>query len=443
MPPSSGYPQGYAFLYALMGLGAGLGLGWMFPQALSLSRALELLASVYGTLAPGVIYFILAPSLLKLVRRGEARSAWLPLQTLWWFARARLFACLLAIAVASLVYGLPWVGRKGTEGLSGLMPSIATLGQTMTESPYFLAIYAAAFTALLLRGRQGWLVEKFADIPERVESLGRLLTRLTPAFTFMMGLYVMSLPHALNETFQQAGGAFGSLTLFGTWSTDAGPSGIFQVYLAISLLTGALCLSWHLLLVFYVKARLPGFSIVRYLRDYLAHLYPLLWSTCSEAVSMPLNLYLLRKNYPQIQGFVRQFTISASSVLSTSGTLMCCFVLIPAVCALLELDISLVQLLLCLPVLYILGFGVPGIPGELVLFAGPVMGVLAVPPAQQALFVLTFIGLQIGLPDSFRTAANATEVCPAALLLNAGTPWREPQPTGVLAPSDHSPDKSG
>lgn len=420
--PSSGDPRGYVLWYALTGLGAGLGLGWVFPQALLLSRALELIAGVYGTLAPGLLYFILAPSLLKMMRHAIGAHAWFPLQTLWWFARARLLACLFAIAVASLVYGLPLVGRDETQGGPGLLPSIATLGRTMTRSPYFLAMYAAILTALLLRRRQGWLVQKFADIPEGVEALGRLLTRLTPAFTFMMGLYVMSLPHALDETFREAGTSFGVLWLLGTWSTAAGPSGIFQVYLAVSLLTGVLCLVWHLLLLFYVKLRLADFSMGRYLRDYLARVYPLLWSTCSEALAMPLNLYLLRENYPQIQGFVRQFTIGAGSVLSTSGTLMCCFVLIPAVCALLHLDISVVGLLLCLPVLYIIGFGVPGIPGELVLFAGPVMEVLSVPQAHQALFVLTFIGLQVGLPDSFRTGANATEACPAALLLSARTP---------------------
>jgi Na+/H+-dicarboxylate symporter len=425
----------HTILYALVGLGLGLAVGWLFPFSLPLARFLEVTSDVYGTIAPFLIYFILAPSLLKMVRHSKEGGGWFPLQTLGWFARARLAACVLAIVVTSLVYQLPLVESGKAARLSDFLGSLGVLGQTMTQSHYFFAIYASLGTLLLLWKRKGWLIEKFIALPDLVEMLGRLLTRVTPLFTLLMGLYIMNIPTALGETFREhAGLALRSVSFLGISLDAATPSGIFRTYLALSLLTGVLCLGWHLLLLCYVKLRLRGFSILRYLRDYLSKIYPLLWSTCSEALAMPLNLYLMRRHYPQIQSVVRQFTVGAGSVLSTNGTLMCCFAMIPAVGAMTGVEVSVAKLLVCLPVIYILGFGVPGIPGELILFAGPIMSMLSVPQEQQQPFLLAFIGLQVGLPDSFRTGANATEGCPAALLLSSTLPKEavsnpeEPQP---------------
>ncbi|HYI00973.1 cation:dicarboxylate symporter family transporter [Hyalangium sp.] len=421
LPPSRS--ERYAALHALVGLSLGLGLGWLFPFTLPLTWFLEAISSTYGTVAPILLYLILAPSLLKVVRHSLAGGGWFPLKTLAWFAKARLAACLLAIAVVSAVYQLPLLESGQGTKLLGLRASLGVLGRTMTESPYFFAIYASFGTVLLLWKRQGWLIQKFVELPELVETLGRLLTRVTPLFTLLMGLYIVNLPAALQERFQgQAGLAPRSVPFLGGTLEAVGSSGILWTYLALSLLTGILCLGWHLVLLLYVKLQLRGFSILGYLRDYLARIYPLLWSTCSEALAMPLNLYLIGKHYPGIQGTVRQFTVGAGSVLSTNGTLMCCFAMIPAVGAMVGVEVSVTKLLLCLPVIYILGFGVPGIPGELVLFAGPIMSILSVPGEQQQLFLLAFIGLQAGLPDSFRTGANATESCPAALLLSRTLP---------------------
>jgi Na+/H+-dicarboxylate symporter len=423
-------------LHALVGLWLGVGLGWLIPGAALLSRGLQVLSEVYGTVAPLLLYCVLAPSLLKMVRHWNRASARFWLHTAGFFASARLVACVLAIAVVSLSYGLPLV-RPGEEGgeTGGASP-FEVLGQMMVESPYFLAVYAAVFTAWILRKREGWLVQRFIGLPELVESFGHLLTRVTPAFTFLMGLYIVTLPDALWETFQRHAGAMtGSVSVLGIRLEARSSTSIFQTYLAVSLLTGAVCLGWHLLLLLYVKLQLQGFSLRRYVSSYLARIYPLLWCTCSEALAMPLNLHLIRTHYPQVQDVVRQFTIGAGSVLSTNGTLMCCFVVIPAASGLLGHAVGVVDLLLCLPVIYIIGFGVPGIPGELILFAGPIMGMMSIPPDKQSLFLMTFIGLQVGLPDSFRTGANSTEGCPAALLLSSILPVGPPRPVSDFPPA--------
>ena len=76
------------------------------------------------------------------------------------------------------------------------------------------------------------------------------------------------------------------------------------------------------------------------------------------------------------------------------------------------------ELLLAIPVAFLISFGIPGIPGELLLFAGPLALVLAISPAITPLFHALYLGLQLGLPDSFRTGANTTNNYVYAILLN-------------------------
>ena len=52
------------------------------------------------------------------------------------------------------------------------------------------------------------------------------------------------------------------------------------------------------------------------------------------------------------------------------------------------------------------------------LFAGPLVVLLNVPEVLVPAFLALYVGLQIGLPDSFRTGNNSTDDCVCALLLN-------------------------
>ena len=61
---------------------------------------------------------------------------------------------------------------------------------------------------------------------------------------------------------------------------------------------------------------------------------------------------------------------------------------------------------MCIPVAFLISFGIPGIPGELILFAGPLAATLDIPPEVMPMFLALYLGLQLGLPDSFRTGAK-------------------------------------
>ena len=67
---------------------------------------------------------------------------------------------------------------------------------------------------------------------------------------------------------------------------------------------------------------------------------------------------------------------------------------------------------------FLISFGIPGIPGELLLFAGPLSLVLGISPEILSLFLTLYLGLQIGVPDSFRTGANTTNNYLYAIILN-------------------------
>ena len=115
---------------------------------------------------------------------------------------------------------------------------------------------------------------------------------------------------------------------------------------------------------------------------------------------------------------MRRIVIGAGSVLCTNATLICVVILTGLVAAVLGIPLSLIELLLVIPVAFLISFGIPGIPGELLLFAGPISMVLAIPPEVSPIFLALYLGLQIGLPDSFRTGGNTTNNYVYAIILN-------------------------
>ena len=80
--------------------------------------------------------------------------------------------------------------------------------------------------------------------------------------------------------------------------------------------------------------------------------------------------------------------------------------------------LSLIELLFCIPIVFLIAYGVPGIPGELVLFTGPIALCLNLPEAIVPLYLALYSGLQLGLPDSFRSGNNVTDSMLYAALLN-------------------------
>ena len=170
---------------------------------------------------------------------------------------------------------------------------------------------------------------------------------------------------------------------------------------------------------------------MRYFTNYWIKVYPLLWATSSEALATPLNLYLTKKYAPWIRSEIRRFTIGVGSYLDINGTLINVFILGAIVMLMLGLDISVMGLLMIIPVVFIISYGVPGIPGELVLFAGPIATMMNITDPTLPIFLAVYIGIQLGLPDSFRTGSNSTDDYVQAILMNAVYEQRFAESTGT------------
>ena len=188
------------------------------------------------------------------------------------------------------------------------------------------------------------------------------------------------------------------------------------LYLIIGLITGMLCLLWHSLYIAYTRIINKKFNILYYLKEYWLKIYPLLWSSSSETLAVPLSLNLMKKRFPEVPSGVRQFVIAGGSYLGINGTLISVYVMGVILAVVLGVHISFLQLLISLPVIFILGYAVPGIPGELVIFAGSMSILLGIPDNILPLFLALYLTLQIGLPDSFRTGCNSTDSALVAIV---------------------------
>ncbi len=400
--------MGWAAFQALAGLVLGLLAGHWAGHWDGLGPVIGAVArqgiGLYETAAPVLIFAILAPSMLSLLRNGDGNPRHFTLYAVAWFSALRLAVLCAAAAAVIAVYRLPLEGPPVAAWHS---QSIGTLA----ENRYLLAMLAAALIAWLLRHRDGRGIDAFLAIPDRIEAAGNLLTRFTPLFGFLMGVYIVSIPGILTA----AGGAALQAVSF-RWF-EIGPNRPMAIYLTATGLTALLCLTLHAALVIAIRLTLPGFSVKTYLSAYLLRVYPLIWSTGAESLAIPANLATLRRYGGAVPDVLRDLTVGLAATLNLNGSLICAMVLIPAVCMAIGHPLSIPALLACLPLVFILGYAIPGIPGELVVFADPIAHALGVTGTQRDLFLLLFLSWQIGLTDSFRSAGSATDAVPATLLL--------------------------
>lgn len=400
---------------AVCGLIAGLVLGTWFGLGPAIGAAAQALIGFYETVAPVLIFAILGPSLLRLLRHDRGEAGRFTVYAVAWFSGLRLAVCLIAALAAALVYRLPLhdgVQRAGMDWEA--LPAFF-------ENRYLFTLTAGCLTAWLLRHRHGRAVDFFLRLPDGIEAAGNLLTRFTPVFGFLIGVYIVSLPDMLAAAMGRMHGPALHPVMFRWLDIDTGaPGGVMSIYLAVTALTALLCFGLHAALVVWVRLRTPGFSVRSYLSGYLIRVYPLIWSTGAESLAIPANLATLRRYGRDEPAALRDLTSGLAATLNLNGTLICCLVLTPAVCMAIGHPLSVLALFGCLPLIFVLGYAIPGIPGELAIFADPIAQALGLSGGERDLFLLLFLSWQIGLTDSFRSAGSATDGVPATLLVMRG-----------------------
>lgn len=391
--------------------------------ARGIERIMSGMISYYGYFAPVAIYLILTPSLTKILIHNNKQEKKFISYAVGWLSLRRVLACVWAVVFTTLVFGLPLYINGGISFQEAVLKTVKPLGWMLLHSPYFYALYLSIFT-VILSTRVKKISYLFETIAGQIENLGKHFILLIPLFMLAIGAYVYYLPTSLAVQIQENLNPgtvmphLNTLSVFGYKIHAATAKGMVLAYLAGAFLTGLACLIWHFALLLFAKYHVKDFSIKKYFRDYWCKVYPLLWATSSEALATPLNLHLIKTHYPKIKSKIRLFVMGTGSFLNINGTLICVFLLAGLVAGLMGIKISFLQLFLAIPLICLLGYGVPGIPGELLLFAGPIAALLGLPDSIIPVFLALYLGLQIGLPDSFRTGNNSTDNAVCCILLD-------------------------
>lgn len=364
----------------------------------------------YGLVAPGVIFLILTPSLARMfLTRRESRFGGYVIK---WYLFRKFLACLWAIIFTVAIFRFPFLPERSPSFLQALQQTLHSLGDMALHSSYFWAMYLSIAVAFIST-KVPFVFRGLDKTLQGFEVLARYFLPVIPFFMLAIGAYIYGLPTHLQEQLGLEEGmenVLHSISMFGLSLNPNDPIQMVYIYILGSLLTGIACFLWHLTLLYFAKMRkIKEFTIKGYFLNYWIKIYPLLWSTSSESIATPLNLYLTKKYAPWVNKYVRRFVIGIGSYMNINGTLICVYVLGGVVLKILGVNVSLVEWLLTIPVVLLISYGVPGIPGELVMFAGPIAILLNLPPDVFPSFLAVYLGLQIGLPDSFRTGSNSTD----------------------------------
>jgi Na+/H+-dicarboxylate symporter len=395
---------------------------------------------LYDLVAPMAIFLILTPSLARLF--SNRKTGTFGLLTINWFALRKLLASLWAIVFVLAVFRIPILPQGSLSLGNAIQQTTISLGDMMLTSTYFWAMYAAIAVSVISI-KVDRLTRALEKVMDTVEVAGSYFLPLMPVFMFGIGAYVYGLPGNVQEQIgldETGTSVLLDLNIWGWTTSPRSSSGMIVIYVLGAVLTGVACFIWQFAFIILTWRLEPRFSIVRYFTEYWVRVYPLLWATSSEALATPLQLYLAKKYAPWVRSEVRRFTIGVGSYMDINGTIINVFLLGTIVLLILGLNVSVVELLFIVPVVFLISYGVPGIPGELVLFAGPIATMLNIPEASLPVFLAVYLGIQLGLPDSFRTGSNSTDDYIQAILLNAVYEKRYASDEDALAVVPASPD---
>ncbi len=410
----------YLIVFVIGGLFAGMGVASISqPVVDQVESVINVFMDLYGLLAPIAIFLILTPSLARIfTTRSMGKFG---LFVIKWYAVRKVLACLWAILFILIVFRIPILPQGSLSLAEAVTQTMHTLIVMATTSSYFWAMYAAIIVSLIST-RVPIVTRVLEKMMNVVEMAGSYLMPAMPVFMFGIGAYIYGLPgHVLEQVGIEAGASsvLLDLNIWGWTTSPQNPVGMITIYVIGALLTAIACLIWQFVFLGIAKHEEPRFSISGYFKNYWMKVYPLLWATSSESLATPLNLYLTKKHAPWIRNEIRRFVIGVGSYMNINGTIINVFILGAIVLLLLGLDVSVIGLLFLVPVVFLISYGVPGIPGELVLFAGPIATMLNIPEATLPVFLAIYLGIQLGLPDSFRTGNNSTDDYIGSIVMNA------------------------
>lgn len=416
----------YMPIFIITALFLGIVLARYIPYVLKAANFLvsKLIDSIVF-FAPIAIFIVLAPSLAKMMKAGKESG--FAIFIIFWFGLTRILAGLWAAVFTAAILRLPIInytrGEINYNFPDLLGQNLVLLKDLILHNVFFWAIGISIIVGIIAFFWEK-LYRSLQKASQSIETFGDYLELFIPLLMLLLGAYIYSLPQTLtqsvsNDTINNiAKAGAGYVNLLGFNINIFTEFGLVWVYILGSILIGIGCFIWQGMQLVVLKRYLGNFSIKKFFKQYWLKIYPLAWSTSSEVISMPLNMSLIKRSYKEVKRTVRKLVIGLGAYMNINGTTMHVILLAGIVARLLGYEPSFIQLALGVPIIAIVGYGVPGIPGELVLFAVPVVKILNLPEPAIALFVALYLALQVGLPDSFRTGANVTDNGIYALGLN-------------------------
>ncbi|MFZ2959590.1 MAG: cation:dicarboxylase symporter family transporter [Candidatus Ozemobacteraceae bacterium] len=403
----------HSLLISLSSLCLGLLVGELCPAVgETVSHGVSKFVDAYSVFVPFLLYFLLSSALVKMVDLTEEHGSAFIFWTMTQFVGARLFAILFAILGLSFIFHLPFTLDGALTPVAMMRKVGVQLWEALTGNPFLYGVYAALATVPLAT-KFPKVKNFFVVLGDWIEAAGQALVLITPAFMLAVGAFFTNLPQYAAESLSSQG--FGAETNIMKLIHIVLPHWVPEkytfvwMYLMMSGMTAVFCLVWHALYIAFTRMVQPNFSIRRYVSKYWVEVYPLLWASSSESLGVPLSLARMKVAFPEVPDSIRRFVIAGGSYLGINGTLICVYVMGVMLANFVGVQISILQLLVSLPVIFLMGYTVPGIPGELILFADTMSLILGIPPAIKPLFVALYLTMQIGLPDSFRTGCNSTD----------------------------------
>ena len=395
-------------VWGLVALALGMGLGTAFPDQLApVGAAVGWGFSGLAKAAPYIIFFTIAAAIIDMLRTGKAGrfALWVSIV----FTVLGLLAGFLAILMTVPLFSLSWTG--GESDVGAILHTIGLKTLLLTHSsPSFIAVFYAAFCAVLLNYGAKWKGTEWVCRPtldvirmvgvQGIALVGRGLKVAFPYLLFGIGIFI---PRAIGNAVARTEQGLGTNAAV---QTVVGSNPVALYFLTVWM--QVIVLAVFIFALIFVTCWLTKFSLKQFFKEYFLYVYPFAWATSSSAASIPVNLERTESGL-KVRKEIREFIIPLGATVNLDGAIMACFVISTMAAILVGYRPTFVDLLILLIPIKIVTLGVPGIPGGIAAVVPPVVAeILPLPPGTDGAFIAIWFGFSVGLSDQFRTGVNTT-----------------------------------
>lgn len=371
-------------ILVVMYLVVGLAVGFYFPTnevAKALFTSGTYFPKTIVTFAALLIFNLLAAAMAKLMlfHKGRAGKMF-----------GLIFGLYLTMACVSLFYATGWImvltdipiSLPGVEtpGFAAWATQIGhTFANVLTQQPLMQALAGAVV--------MGWITSRFKLLNPIAygfivagDAILWFFKKLLWYYPIMIGCLAIGIPMKF--------GAKG-MALYG------------QGVIWVAIVT---C-SWVVLMILF--CRFATKRSWKQIFSYYGAVWPTGFGTGGSYDTLAVNIISAERDLG-LREDVAEISIVFGTVLNKNCSTMSVLIVTIIVAKLLNIPLSLMEIITLIPPVMILGLESPGIPGGAGYFMSPIIAVLLGVP-DEAIYVTTFVSVFSGLVPMFSTAGNTTD----------------------------------